>query len=303
MTKIGFVGLGHMGLPMAINLVKAGHQVTGYDLQQLALQNFANSGGIIAQNLQEVAQEKDIIITMLQTGRQVINVCDDKKGVFSVIKPGALFIDCSTIDVNSTHELHQLAKAKNILAIDAPVSGGTSGATAGTLTFMVGGEESAFRAAQPILTAMGQKIIHAGNAGSGQAAKICNNMILGISMIAISEAFVLAEQLQLSPQKLFEVVNSSSGQCWAMSKYAPVAGVLENVPSNNNYIPGFAAAMMLKDLLLSQDSARSVKITTPLGAKATALYQHFIDQGFGESDFSAIIKLIAHSNEVPDDQA
>lgn len=296
MTKIGFVGLGHMGLPMAINLVKAGHQVSGYDVQQSALQNFASAGGIIAQNLQEVAQ--DIIITMLQTGQQVLDVCHGNDGLLTMLKQGSLLIDCSTIDVHSARELHQLAHTQSILVVDAPVSGGTAGAAAGTLTFMVGGEEAAFRAAQPILAAMGQKIIHTGIAGSGQAAKICNNMILGISMIAISEAFVLAEQLHLSPQKLYEVVNNSSGQCWAMSKYAPVAGVLENVPANNEYKPGFAAAMMLKDLLLSQDSAHAVQVSTPLGAKATTLYQNLIEQGLGEADFSAIIKLISQGKEV-----
>lgn len=296
--NIGFVGLGHMGLPMAINLVKAGHHVTGYDLQQSALQSFAESGGSVAHNLHEVAKEQDVIITMLQTGQQVLRVCQGNDGLFSTIKKEALFIECSTIDVTSSREVHQQALANTIQAVDAPVSGGTTGATAGTLTFMVGGEEQAFQAAHPILAAMGQKIIHTGAAGSGQAAKICNNMILGISMIAISEAFVLAEQLQLSPQKLFEVVNSSSGQCWAMTKYTPVAGVLEHVPANNDYKPGFAAAMMLKDLLLSQDAAHAVHIKTPLGKQATALYQQLIDQGLGESDFSAIIKLITQGKEV-----
>jgi len=298
MATIGFAGLGHMGFPMAINLIKAGHQVTGYDLQQSALQNFSNSGGIIARNLHEAAQEKDIIITMLQTGQQVLDVCLGDNGLFNSIKKGSLFIDCSTIDINSSREIHKLAKENQLQSIDAPVSGGVAGASAGTLTFMVGGTIEAFDLAQPILAVMGQKIIHAGAAGSGQAAKICNNMILGISMIAISEAFILGEQLQLSPQKLFEVVSNSSGQCWAMSKYAPVAGILVNVPANNDYKPGFAATMMLKDLLLSQHAAKSVNLETPLGAKATALYQHFIDQGLGEFDFSAIIKMIAQATEV-----
>lgn len=298
MAKIGFVGLGHMGLPMAINLVKAGHHVTGYDLQPMALQNFAAAGELIAHNLQEAAHKQDIIITMLQTGQQVLRVCHGKDGLLQHMAAETLFIDCSTIDVNSARELHQLAKTNGIHAVDAPVSGGTAGAAAGTLTFMVGGEEVAFKAAHPILSAMGQKIIHTGIAGSGQAAKICNNMILGISMIAISEAFVLAEQLHLSPQKLFEVVSNASGQCWAMTKYAPVAGVLDNVPANNDYKPGFAAAMMLKDLILSQDSAESVHVTTPLAAKATELYQRFIDQGLGDTDFSAIIKLITDGKEV-----
>lgn len=298
MAKIGFVGLGHMGLPMAINLIKAGHEVTGYDLQPTALHNFSSSGGLTAQNPQDVAKNNDVLITMLQNGQQVLNVCHGTNGLFQTAKKGTLFIDCSTIDVNSAREVHHLAKQHHLPVVDAPVSGGVAGAGAATLTFMVGGETLAFEAAKPILAAMGQKIIHTGTAGSGQAAKICNNMILGISMIAISEAFTLAEQLQLSPQKLFEVVSNASGQCWAMTKYAPVPGVLENVPANNDFKPGFAAAMMLKDLLLSQDSARSVNVKTPLGAKATALYQRFIDQGLGGSDFSAIIKLISQGEEV-----
>lgn len=301
MAKIGFVGLGHMGLPMAINLINAGHQVTGYDLEQSALHELSTRGGFIAQNLHEVASEKSIVLTMLQTGQQVIQVCQGKEGLFHSMSPGALFIDCSTIDVASAREVHHLAKINTILAVDAPVSGGTAGAAAATLTFMVGGEELAFQAAQPLLASLGKKIIHTGGAGSGQAAKICNNMILGISMIAVSEAFVLADQLHLSPQKLFDVVNNSSGQCWAMTHYAPVAGVLENVPANHNYQPGFAAAMMLKDLVLSQNSAHSVKVTTPLGAKAADLYQQFINQGHGESDFSAIIKIITQGNYTPHD--
>jgi 3-hydroxyisobutyrate dehydrogenase len=301
MAKIGFVGLGHMGLPMAINLVKAGHQVTGYDLQQTALQHFVKAGGLIAKTLQETAQEKEILITMLQTGEQVLNVCQGLEGLFSAAKKGALFIDCSTIDVQSSREVHQLAKTHNLLSIDSPVSGGTAGATARTLTFMVGGEEQVCKAAEPILLAMGKKIIYTGAASSGQVAKICNNMILGISMIAISEAFVLAEQLNLSPQKLFEVVNNSSGQCWAMTQYVPVPGLLDNVPASNDYKPGFAAKMMLKDLLLSQESAHLAHVITPLGAHATKMYQHFINQGLGETDFSAIIKLLTQGDEITHD--
>lgn len=298
MVHIGFIGLGHMGLPMAINLLKAGHQVMGYDLQQAALDDFSKSGGSIAQSVKEIAQKNDIVITMLQTGQQVLGVCQGEEGLFSDLKAGSLLIDCSTIDVPNARELHHLAETKGIRSVDSPVSGGTAGAALGTLTFMVGGTDAAFQAAYPILNAMGQKIIHAGIAGNGQAAKICNNMILGVSMIAISEAFILAKQLHLAPEKLFEVVSNSSGQCWAMTKYVPVPGILENVPANHDYKPGFAAAMMLKDLLLSQDSANSVQINTPLAAKATNLYQQFIDQGLGSADFSAIIQLIEQSNEV-----
>ncbi|HAT8177935.1 TPA: 3-hydroxyisobutyrate dehydrogenase [Legionella pneumophila] len=298
MANIGFVGLGHMGFPMAINLLKAGHSVMGYDLQQSALAHFVEQGGAIAHNLQELAKNKDIIVTMLQTGQQVLHVCLGVDGIFSQLNAGSLYIDCSTIDVKSSREIHQIAKENHLLIVDAPVSGGVAGAAAATLTFMVGGEMEAYNAAHPILSAMGKKIIHTGGAGSGQAAKICNNMILGTTMIAISEAFILAKELGLSNEKLFEVVNNSSGQCWAMSKYVPVPGILENVPANNDYKPGFAAKMMLKDLLLSQDTVQSVHIETPLGAKTTEIYQEFVDQGLGDIDFSAIIKQIAKTQEV-----
>ncbi|HAT1658657.1 TPA: 3-hydroxyisobutyrate dehydrogenase [Legionella pneumophila] len=298
MANIGFVGLGHMGFPMAINLLKAGHSVMGYDLQQSALEHFAEQGGAIAHNLQELAKDKDIIVTMLQTGQQVLHVCLGVDGIFSQLNAGSLYIDCSTIDVKSSRETHQIAKENHLLVVDAPVSGGVAGAAAATLTFMVGGEAEAYNAAHPILSVMGKKIIHTGGAGSGQAAKICNNMILGTTMIAISEAFILAKELGLSNEKLFEVVNNSSGQCWAMSKYAPVPGVLDNVPANNDYKPGFAAKMMLKDLLLSQNTAKSVHIETPLGAKTTEIYQQFVDKGLGDIDFSAIIKQIAKTQEV-----
>ncbi|WP_298624886.1 3-hydroxyisobutyrate dehydrogenase [uncultured Legionella sp.] len=297
MARIGFIGLGHMGFPMAINLIKAGHQVTGYDLQESACSRFAEQGGFIAASLLETVKEQDILITMLQTGQQVIQVCITE-GVFQNAKAGTLFIDCSTIDVQSSREVHVMAKEHQLLSVDAPVSGGVAGAAAATLTFMVGGTQEAFNAARTVLANMGQNIIHTGADGSGQAAKICNNMILGISMVAVSEAFNLAKELGLSAEKLFEVVSNSSGQCWAMTKYVPVPGILEHVPANNEYRPGFAAAMMLKDLLLSQNSAQAVQAQTPLGAKATELYQHFIDQGFGELDFSAIIKLIARTQEV-----
>ncbi|ASQ47277.1 3-hydroxyisobutyrate dehydrogenase [Legionella clemsonensis] len=293
MARIGFVGLGHMGLPMAINLLKAGHAVTGFDLQQSALNHLQEAGGYIAKTLQEAASAQEIIITMLQTGQQVHQVCLGNEGLFATAQSQTVYIDCSSIDVASSREIHQQARLKQLLVVDAPVSGGVAGAQAGTLTFMVGGLENAFAKAKPILAAMGKKIIHTGPAGSGQAAKICNNMILGISMIAVSEAFVLAEHLGLSAQKLFEVVTNSSGQCWAMSQYAPVPGILSHTPANNNYQPGFTAAMMLKDLNLSQSSATAMNVETPLAAKATAIYEQFNEAGFGQLDFSAIIKAIA----------
>jgi 3-hydroxyisobutyrate dehydrogenase len=293
MARIGFIGLGHMGLPMALDLVKAGHIVSGFDLQVQALATFKAAGGRVAQRLGDAAKNQDIFITMLQTGDQVSQVCLGDKGLFAQAAMNTLYIDCSSIDVQSSRALHQQAAMKKLFMVDAPVSGGVAGAKAATLTFMVGGEEQAFELAKPVLAAMGKKIIHTGLAGSGQAAKICNNMILGISMIAVSEAFILAEQLGLSPQKLFEVVSNSSGQCWAMSQYAPVPGILPNVPANRGYQPGFTAAMMLKDLRLSQNSAAAVAIETPLGAQATALYQQFNDEGQSDLDFSAIIKILA----------
>lgn len=291
MANIGFVGLGHMGLPMALNLIKAEHHVVGFDLQQTALEALAAHGGKIALDVHDAARNADVVITMLQTGQQVKHVALGDTGILSTLKQGALFMDCSTIDVASSRELHQAAETRGVLAVDAPVSGGVSGAGAATLTFMVGGTEDAFVRVSPILTAMGKKIIHAGAAGSGQAAKICNNMILGISMIAVSEAFILAEKLGLTPQKLFEVVSNASGQCWVMNTYVPVPGVLENVPANREYAPGFTVAMMLKDLCLSQHVAETSGVTLPMAERATALYQQFNDAGQANLDFSAIIKL------------
>lgn len=292
MARIGFIGLGHMGLPMAINLINAGHAVTGFDLQSAAMDALLAAGGSKATTLQETAHKQDVIITMLQTGHQVQQVFLGEQGLFASAEKNTLFIDCSSIDVQSSRIVHQEAGRLQFLAVDAPVSGGVTGAAEARLTIMVGGTEQAFEQASIILKSIGKKIIHTGIAGSGQAAKICNNMILGISMIAVSEAFTLAEHLGLAPQKLFEVVTNSSGQCWAMSSYAPVPGLLDNAPANNNYQPGFTAAMMLKDLCLSQQSATSVGIETPMGERATALYQHFNDEGMGALDFSAIIKAI-----------
>ncbi|MBA2657410.1 MAG: 3-hydroxyisobutyrate dehydrogenase [Tatlockia sp.] len=293
MANLGIVGLGHMGLPMALNLIKAGHQVTGFDLDLQALENLHQAGGKLASNLKDLALNQDIIITMLQTGEQVQQVCLGDQGLFAYAKENCLYIDCSSIDVKTSRNLHQQAALQKLLAVDAPVSGGVAGAIAGTLTIMVGGDDEAFLQAQTLLTDLAKKIIHTGPAGSGQAAKICNNMILGVSMIAVSEAFVLAEQLGLSAKKLFEVVTNSSGQCWAMSHYAPVPGVLPNTPANNDYQPGFTAAMMLKDLNLSQNAAAEVTVQTPLGAQAAALYQRFIEENNSNLDFSAIIKIIA----------
>lgn len=290
--NIGFVGLGHMGLPMARNLLNAGHNVTGYDVNPAPLEAFAQSGGRAANTLTELAGNQAILITMLQTGEQVKQVCLGDAGLFASADKRALFIDCSSIDVQASREIHQQASQYELAAVDAPVSGGVAGANAATLTFMLGGEEPSVARATPVLSTMGKTIIHTGPAGSGQAAKICNNMILGISMIAISEAFLLAEKLGLSSEKLHEVVTHASGQCWAMSHYVPVPGILEHVPANHDYEPGFTAAMMLKDLHLSQISAAACSFNTPMGHHAEQLYQRFIDQGMGPLDFSAIIQLL-----------
>ncbi len=292
MTRIGFIGLGHMGLPMACNLIKAGHEVTGFDLNPEVLAKFHATGGYQASSVSEVAMNKEVILTMLQTGEQVKRVCLGEQGFYHLV-PGALHIDCSSIDVQSAQQLHQEAIAHQLLMIDAPVSGGVRGAEAATLTLMVGGEQEALDRAMPYLMTIGSKVIHAGAAGTGQAAKICNNMILGVSMVAISEAFVLAAELGLSAEKLFDVVTNSSGQCWAMSHYAPVPGLIPEAPASHDYQPGFSAFMMLKDLKLSQQSALAVNVHTQLGQQATKLYQHFIDAGDGELDFSAIIRSLA----------
>lgn len=291
MKRIGFVGLGHMGLPMAINLVNAGYSVMGFDLQTHAVDNLVAAGGLRANTLEDIAHQ-DVLITMLQTGQQVKSVCLGPTGLFQFASKNTLYLDCSSIDVESARTLHQEAQNHGLIVVDAPVSGGEAGAKAGTLTIMVGGTEHAFEQAKTILVHVGKKIIHTGIAGTGQAAKICNNMILGISMIAISEAFALAKHLDLTPQKLFEVVTNSSGQCWAMSQYVPVPGILENVPANRDYQPGFTAAMMLKDLCLSQHTAESVAVKTQMGKKATELYQKLNDEGMSDLDFSAIIKII-----------
>lgn len=290
--SIGFIGLGHMGLPMANNLLKAGYSVYAYDLQATVMAQWQDLGGKTVTQPQDLPTVAHVIITMLQTGDQVRGVCLGEAGLFAHAQPGSLFIDCSSIDVQSARDVHAQASAHGLLSLDAPVSGGVGGAEAGTLTFMVGGEAVAVEVATDILLAMGKKIVHTGAAGSGQMAKICNNMILGISMAAISEAFVLAEKWGLKPDKLFEVVNNASGQCWALSKYVPVPGILENVPANRDYQPGFTAQMMLKDLKLSQQAASQVDMPTTVAAQATALYEQMVAAGMGGLDFSAIIRWI-----------
>jgi 3-hydroxyisobutyrate dehydrogenase len=241
-------------------------------------------------SVSEAIQDADIIFTMLQTGEQVQKVCDE---IFANAKKNVLFIDCSSIDISTTRQLHIDAAQKNIGMLDAPVSGGVAGAEAATLTIMVGGEEKDYQRALPILQKLGEKIIHVGEASHGQAAKICNNLILGISMIAVSEGFNLAEELGLNAKKFFDVSSNASGQCWSMTQYCPVPHIIDKVPSNNHYQPGFTAKMMLKDLLLGLQAAEAVNAVTPLGAVATELYMLFVNQGNGEIDFSGIIQMIS----------
>ena len=292
MAKISFIGLGNMGGPMARNLLKAGHTVTGFDVAPAALQTHRAAGGAIARSAAEAARDADVIISMLPSGQHVRQIFMGAEGFNTIAGPGTLLIDCSTIDVEAARSLASEAKLVCLDMLDAPVSGGVGGAEAGTLTFMVGGSEAAFARAEPILRAMGKTIVHAGPSGNGQAAKICNNMILGVSMIAVSEAFALAEKLGLQPQKLFDISAKSSGQCWSLTSYCPVPGLVQTSPANQDYKPGFSAALMLKDLKLAQLAAAGANASTPLGAEAAALYSLFVGGGQGDLDFSAIIKMV-----------
>ncbi len=289
MDVIGFIGLGNMGGPMAANLVKAGYKVLGFDLVEQLRSAAAHTGVEIVSDLVSAVSAADIVITMLPHGRAVVAVWSE---ALPKARPGALFIDSSTIDVASARNVHSLAAAAGFAALDAPVSGGTGGAAAGTLTFMCGGEDIAFARAQPILAHMGKKIVLCGGAGSGQAAKICNNMILGATMIATAEGFVLAEKLGLSHQALFDVASTSSGQSWSLTTYCPVPGPVPTSPANRDYVPGFATALMLKDMKLSQDAAASSGADTPLSALAAAMFAEFDQSGAGGVDFSGIIRMI-----------
>jgi 3-hydroxyisobutyrate dehydrogenase len=293
MATIAFIGLGNMGGPMAANLVKAGHTVVAVDLVAASRNQAESDGAATADSAVAAVKGADVVVTMLPAGKHVLGVWSE---VIPAMHKGALIIDSSTIDVESARAAHALAARHGIASVDAPVSGGTGGAKAATLTFMCGGEESAFAAARPILDKMGKKIVHCGGAGAGQAAKICNNMILGISMIAVSEAFALGEKLGLSHQALFDVASTSSGQCWSLTSYCPVPGPVPASPANNDYRPGFATALMLKDLTLSQDAAKAVGAATPLGQHAQEIYKSFEASGHGGLDFSGIIQ---HVRDLP----
>ncbi len=289
MPKIGFIGLGNMGGPMAANLVKAGERVLGFDVVPASREASARDGVQIVADAGGTVDDADVVITMLPAGEHVLSVWNE---VVPHARQGTLFIDCSTIDVASARKAHALAAASGLATLDAPVSGGVGGAKAATLTFMVGGSAHAFARGKALLERMGKRVVHCGEAGNGQAAKICNNMILGVSMIAVSEAFVLGEKLGLSHQALFDVASASSGQCWSLTSYCPVPGPVPASPANNEYKPGFAAALMLKDLKLAKEAALSVKADTALGAQAAQIYQHFAEEGGSGSDFSAIVNFV-----------
>ncbi len=292
MATIGFIGLGNMGAPMAANLVKAQHHVTGYDVVAAPVAALAERGGHAAASMIEAAAAGDIVVTMLPAGPQVRAVYLGPDGIIARAKKGALLIDCSTIDVETARAVAAAAATAGLLMLDAPVSGGVIGAEAATLTFMVGGEAAAFARAEPILQAMGRTIVHAGPAGAGQTAKICNNMILGASMIAVCEGFALAEKLGLPAQTLFDICSKSTSQCWAMTGYCPVPGPVPAAPSNRGYAAGFTAANMLKDLRLAQQAAGATAAATPLGAAAANLYQLYVDSGGGAFDFSGIMQFL-----------
>jgi 3-hydroxyisobutyrate dehydrogenase len=289
MATIAFIGLGNMGGPMAANLVKAGHKVIAFDLVAASRDQAKADGASIAESSVASVKGADVVITMLPAGKHVLAVWSD---IIPAMAKGTLIIDCSTIDVENAKAAHALAAKHGASSVDAPVSGGTGGAKGATLTFMCGGDDKAFAAAEPILENMGKKIVHCGGAGAGQAAKICNNMILGISMIAVSEAFTLAEKLGLSHQALFDVASTSSGQCWSLTSYCPVPGPVPTSPANNDYKPGFASALMVKDLTLAQDAAKSSGAATPLGKHAQEIYKAFDASGHGGVDFSGIIQHV-----------
>jgi len=291
MTNIAFIGVGNMGGPMARNLLKAGHALTAFDLSRAALEPVTAAGAAEAVSANEAAAKADVVITMLPAGQHVRAVYLDS-GILGAAKKDALLIDSSTIDVDSARAVHAAAERAGFDFLDAPVSGGTGGAEAATLAFMCGGSDKAFARAEPVLEKMGKRIVHAGGPGAGQAAKICNNMLLAISMIGTCEAFVLGEKLGLDPQKLFDIMSAASGQCWSLTTYCPVPGPVPTSPANRAYAGGFATALMLKDLKLSQSAAQSAGAATPLGAEAAQLYSLFANQGHANMDFSGIIEML-----------
>ena len=292
MTKIGFIGLGNMGGPMAANLAKAGFEVTATDLSIGAVDRAVEAGCTRGDTVAAAVSEADVVVSMLPAGAHVRSVYTDDYGVIAHAKAGALLIDSSTIDVDSARVVSAVAAEKGFAMVDAPVSGGVAAATGGALTFMVGGAPEAFERARPVLEAMGKNIFHAGAAGNGQVAKIANNMLLGITMIATCEAFNLAEKLGLDAQTFFDISSTASGQSWSMTSYCPAPGPVPAAPSNRDYQPGFAAGMMLKDMRLAQEAAHKARAATPLGAQAEALYALMEAAGKDDLDFSGVMKLV-----------
>ena len=288
--KIGFIGLGNMGTPMVKRLVASGHDITGYDVMESAMAALSEVKMSFSKDILTAAREQDVVITMLPNGEALIKVVE---AIIPVMPKGSCFIDCSTVDINTTRQVATLLKNAAIHVLDAPVSGGVGGAEAGTLTFMVGGSEDSFAIGNPLFKIMGKRVIHCGADGAGQAAKICNNMILGVTMIATCEAFALADDLALDRQKLFDVVSTSSGNSWSMSTYCPASGVGPESPSDNDYLPGFSASLMLKDLMLSQEAATIHGTPTRTGQLALELYQDFVKSSKGGAlDFSAILQSL-----------
>ncbi|MEA3058852.1 MAG: 3-hydroxyisobutyrate dehydrogenase [Sphingomonadales bacterium] len=296
MATIAFIGLGHMGGGMAPNLAKAGHEVRAFDLVAEAVRHAAEGGCKAAGSAAEAVEGADVVITMLPAAKHVRAVFEDN--IAPNAAPGTLLIDCSTIDVASAREVGEAMQARGFDFVDAPVSGGIAAAAGGSLTFMVGGTDEAFERARPFLDPMAKAVIHAGQLGSGQAAKICNNMILGATMVATCEAFVLAQKLGLNLQTFFDISSKASGQSWSMTSYCPVPGVGPETPADHDYEGGFAAALMLKDLKLAEDAAQSVSAFTPMGAEAEKLYQLFVDGGGGGKDFSGIIQMIDEAGKL-----
>lgn len=299
MARVGFVGLGNMGGPMAANLVRAGFDVRGFDLIEAGREALVAAGGIAAGSVAEAVAGAEIVVLMLPAGRHVRAVLTESGGVFAAAAPGALVIDSSTIDVATARDMANEAEARGLALLDAPVSGGTGGATAGTLTFMVGGEGAAFARAEPVLRAMGKTIVHAGPAGAGQAAKVCNNLMLGISMLGVSEAFALAAKLGLPAQALFDISSTSSGQCWSLTSYCPVPGPVPGSPANREYQAGFAVELMLKDLSLAVDAVAATGAGSVLGGVAREAYARLAAAGLGDKDFSVAAQALQDGTLAP----
>ena len=288
--NIGFFGVGNMGGPMAANLVKAGHSVRAFDLSEAAVAKLVGEGAVAASSAADAVSGAEAVVTMLPAGKHVRAVYEGE--IFGAAAAGTLFMDCSTIDVDSARHVGGLAKEKGFRFVDAPVSGGVAAATAGTLTFMVGGSEEDFAVAEPFLQSMGKAVIRGGDLGAGQAVKICNNMLLAITMIGTCEAFTLAEKLGLDPQNFFDIASKASGQSWSMTSYCPVPGPVPTSPANRDYTPGFATALMLKDMGLALQAAKDAGADVSVAEKAAAIYQDYADAGEAGKDFSGIINLI-----------